>query len=356
MGRLSALAKMATVDSSMDVIDYIISLLPADTKKGYGSEWKVNCQSCMRIEHGARNDTKHRGGFRIDGSGFMYHCFNCGYSCRYDVGQFISKNCLDLFRDLGCSDLQLQQLKMLAFANLSDDDKENYMKNSEELKKHKYQNLPAYYMDIQETLNNPFHMKNERFLKCYNYLMNRNPLLLRWNHFYWSCQGDKAYIGIKNIKGDDEFGYILKGIEGNTSRYINSLPMGAIFNYDTIKDGRKFNIVVEGVFDAISLNCLGLLGNELSDAKLKNLKFISDNQKLIYVPDRDKAGLKAVEELHKQQFPIAISCPNFDVGIKDVADAVVHYGRPYTIKMILDSVIEDNWGYALLKAKMWCRS
>ena len=161
--------------------------------------------------------------------------------------------------------------------------------------------------------------------------------------------------GSKNIKGDDEYGYILKGIDGNSSRYINSLPMGAIFNYDTIREERKFNIVVEGVFDAISLNCLGLLGNELTDAKLKNLKIIGDSQKLIYVPDRDKAGFKAVQELYNQQFPIAISCPDFDVGIKDAADAVAHYGRPYTIKMILDSVIENNWGLALLKSKMWCK-
>lgn len=353
MGRLSSLAKMVNVGSSTDIIDYIISLLPADAKKGYGSEWTVNCQSCMRIEHGARNDTKHRGGFIINAAGFVYHCFNCDYACRYTVGQPIGKKCIDLFRDFGCSESQLRQLRLLAIANMTPENKDEYDKKQEEYKQHPFKNLPNYYLDINETINTR-RKTNPRFIKCFNYLNDRNPLLLRWSKFYWSPAGTRDCIGIKNLSGGNDYGYILRYIDGQEPRFINNLPIGAIFNFDTAKEDRKTNILVEGVFDAISLNCLGLLGNEVTDSKLTNLKTVIDHQKLIYLPDRDSAGFKAVESFYNKQFPISISCPKFEYGIKDASEAVKYYGRPYTIKMILDSVI-DNWDLAMVKAKLWCQ-
>ena len=53
-------------------------------------------------------------------------------------------------------------------------------------------------------------------------------------------------------------------------------------------------IVVEGIFDAIVLDSVAILGSEI--AHKQKLQINSLNREVIVVPDRDKAGTKLIDQ------------------------------------------------------------
>jgi DNA primase len=71
-------------------------------------------------------------------------------------------------------------------------------------------------------------------------------------------------------------------------------------------------------------------------------------RQIIYVPDRDKAGLQVCERALDLGYKISL--PEWDKNIKDVNDAVVKYGKFNTIQSIL-----QNTTTSLIKLEMYRR-
>lgn len=329
-----------------DIIEYIYSLLPADAKETSGGWITWNCQSCGRVEGTGVNDTRRRGGMKIDGTGFVYNCFNCKFKVGYHIGDYLSRNAKQLFIDLGCSHDQIMKLNMLAMKNLSGENKE---KVSEV--KRKYYKLPFYYNNILTTSKDL--QGTENFKESIEYLYKRNPNVFYWRDFYWTAQ-EKA-IAFKCFEHQQEVGYIKRYYGKNAKiKYENLIPSGHIFNFDLIDTNRKYQILTEGVFDAISLNCFGLLGNDITKEKLNYIKMISNRFKLIYLPDRDIAGFKVVKKLYDESVDVGFAFPeNWDKNIKDGFDAVYKYGRLKSIQDIIKSA-DFNKTSAMIKACNWC--
>ena len=71
---------------------------------------------------------------------------------------------------------------------------------------------------------------------------------------------------------------------------------------------------------------------------------------IIVVPDRDEAGKKMVEAALKYGWSVAF--PEWESGVKDVADAVAKYGHTFTMQSILKN-IESNSLKIKLVSKRW---
>jgi DNA primase len=92
-------------------------------------------------------------------------------------------------------------------------------------------------------------------------------------------------------------------------------------------------IVVEGIFDALSLNACALTHNTINPEQVELLAQL--NRRIIFVPDRDKTGLETCDRALELGYSVSI--PNWSAEVKDVNDAVCRYGRLPTLLSILQT-------------------
>jgi len=130
---------------------------------------------------------------------------------------------------------------------------------------------------------------------------------------------------------DELVGYTSRFLDDRHPKYLNEQQPGYIFGLDFQRPEWNIAIVVEGVFDAISIDGIAVLHNEISEVQAMQLKRVG--KEIIVVPDQDKAGLKLIDQALDNSFSVSI--PLWDQGIKDVNDAVIEYGKLGTLMYIM---------------------
>jgi hypothetical protein len=131
-------------------------------------------------------------------------------------------------------------------------------------------------------------------------------------------------------------------------KYYTDVQPGYVFNMDTQDWSRKFVIVTEGPFDAITISGVSILGSEVNDIQRELINGL--NRRVIVVPDRDAPGEKLINQA--TEFGWSVAFPEWDNKVTDVADAVLKYGRLFTIQSILKST-ESSKLKIDLKRKMY---
>ena len=58
-------------------------------------------------------------------------------------------------------------------------------------------------------------------------------------------------------------------------------------------------------------------------------------REVILVPDRDAAGQKLIDDA--LEYGWSVSFPEWETDVKDINDAVVRYGKLFTLKSIIDA-------------------
>ncbi len=111
---------------------------------------------------------------------------------------------------------------------------------------------------------------------------------------------------------------------------------------------RKFVIVTEGPFDAITISGVSILGSEINDIQRELIEGL--NRKIIVVPDRDQPGQKLIDQAI--EYGWGVSFPEWHDSVEDTADAVLKYGRLFTMQSILKNT-ETNKLKINLKRKMY---
>jgi len=131
-------------------------------------------------------------------------------------------------------------------------------------------------------------------------------------------------------------------------KYYTDVQPGYVFNMDTQDWSRKFVIVTEGPFDAITISGVSILGSEVNDIQRDLINGL--NRQVIVVPDRDAPGQKLINQAI--DFGWSVAFPEWERDVKDVADAVSRYGRLFVLQSILKST-ESNKLKIDLKRKMY---
>ena len=111
---------------------------------------------------------------------------------------------------------------------------------------------------------------------------------------------------------------------------------------------RKFVLVMEGPFDAITLGGVAILGSEINDTQRELIQGL--NRQVIVVPDRDRAGAKIIKSALENKW--SVSLPPWEDDVKDVADAVKKYGRLYVLTTILHYKVSGEIKINLIKKKL----
>jgi DNA primase len=114
--------------------------------------------------------------------------------------------------------------------------------------------------------------------------------------------------------------------------WLNDFQPGYVFGTDLQHANWQHVIVVEGIFDALSISGVALMHNTVSDAQARLIRTLG--REITVVPDQDKPGMELVERALELGW--AVSMPEWE-GCKDVNDAVIKYGRLATLLTIMQS-------------------
>jgi DNA primase len=110
-------------------------------------------------------------------------------------------------------------------------------------------------------------------------------------------------------------------------KYLSDQHPFFVFNVDEQDPKNKYVFVVEGQFDAYAVGGVGLLTNEISQQQAHIINQLG--KEVIVIPDQDKAGLMLIKQAIDYDWAVAF--PTWGDDVKDVADAVLKYGKLFVI-------------------------
>jgi len=316
----------------------ILSVIPGKHKHTSSGWVSFNAVCCQH--NGERADKRKRGGIKPDGENWSYHCFNCGYKASFKLGRTLSFKTRKLLAWMGVdqntiSALNLESLRHKDISQLAQD------RTQTKLTKVTFNKL-----ELPEELR----LIEESDQQYVDYLESRavDP-------------GDYPYMISPDQKGRQAerivipytydgviVGWSARYLDDRQPKFINEQQQGYVFGTDLQQDHWTQAIVVEGIFDALSLNCLAVLHNDIN---AKQAQVIASLRKdITVVPDQDEAGLKLVDRAVELGW--AVSMPEWHPGVKDVNDAVKRYGRLGTLITIMNSRETSKIKIELMRKKL----
>lgn len=301
----------------------ILQIVPGKKKLTQSGWHSFNAPCCHNRGH--KPDRRSRGGIRIDGENWSMHCFNCGFKCGFVLGKSISKNTKSLLKWCGIEEEQIQKYNL---ESLQHRDLLSLVTIQKQKKKIKFKDhiLPeSELLDI----NNIQHKVFIDYLKARKIKYTDYPFLVTPND-----KGRQSNrIIIPYTYENKIVGHTSRFLDNKTPKYINEQQPGYVFGIDFQKPEYDFVILVEGIFDALSLNCCALTHNMINQEQHELLSQL--NKKIIFVPDHDKTGLSTCNRALELGYKVSI--PNWEPDVKDVNDAVVKYGKLATLLSIIES-------------------
>ena len=128
-------------------------------------------------------------------------------------------------------------------------------------------------------------------------------------------------------------GWTARFLDNKQPKYINHSQPGYVFGTDLQHDNWQHVLVMEGIFDALSIGGLAVMHNTISDAQARLIRSLG--REVTVVPDQDTAGVELIDRAVELGW--AVSIPEWPEGCKDVNDAVIKLGRLGALLTIMAS-------------------
>jgi len=308
------------------VID-ILGYLPARRKQTASGWISVNAPCC--VHNGESADRRQRGGIKITDQGWSWHCFNCGFTASFILGR----------------NLSFKARKLLTWLNVPQEEIERI--NLESLR---HRSVQGILDDLQRTANVVQGIEFEdRELPEEFALIDAN-MPVHYQYLRDRCVPEDYPTGMIHGRPDDKFsrrqgviipftydgrivGHTRRFFDDHNPRYVHDLQPGYVFGTDLQRTDWQHVIVVEGVFDALSISGLAVLHADISDAQARLIRSLG--REVTVVPDQDAAGMKLVDRALELGW--AVSIPEWPESCKDVNDAVKLFGRLGTLLTIMQA-------------------
>ena len=309
------------------------SHLPSKRKKTPSGWTSFNAPCCHH--NGETQDTRTRGGIMYQADGTVqYHCFNCGFKANYTPGRYLNNRFRKLLTWLNVSSSEIGKLSMQAMRLAQE--------ITPETKTQQYQDINFKYQALPKDATVVTDQKD-----CVDYIASRGFTTQNFSFYYAPSMKTRIIVPIRYQ--NKNIGFVARGMHKEIKpKYYAQVQPGSLFNLDAQHWSRKFVILVEGVFDAIMLDCVAILGSEISTKQKQQIDAL--NRKVIIVPDRDRAGSKLIDQACDWGW--SVSMPPWHDGIKDVNNAVLKYGKVLTMQAILNHT-HDTKTKIKVKEKLW---
>ena len=318
----------------------LLALLPQGRKITTGGWESFNAVCCHH--RGEKADRRRRGGIKIDGEAWTYHCFNCSYKAGWSPGKLLSGNTKMLFKWLGLGDNDIGKLGIVALKYQESMPQESKALNFT-LKEIP---LPDNSLSIVDWLNTG--SDDPDLVAVVEYLLSRG-MEWEWYNWHWSsAPGYRDRLLIPFYQDGKIVGYTGRKVTEGKPKYLTDSQSGYVFNLDRQTRDRAYVIVVEGQFDAIAVDGVAIMTNEPNDTQVARINALG--REVICVPDRDRPGSKMLKHAIKNEW--SVSLPPWGDDLKDVADAVKKYGRLYVLATILHYRVSGEIKINLIKKKL----
>lgn len=307
----------------------ILSVISGKKKRTQGGWYSFNAPCCHNRGH--KIDKRMRGGIKYDGdTNWSYNCFNCNFKCGFVLGKQFSANTKQFLRWIGVDDNQIIKWNL---ESLQQKDFIEYVTS-------KKQKLSIYFKDVilpdAELLDdsNPKHKHFVDYIKSRKLSVTDYPFMVTPND---SGRNSNRIIVPYTYK-DKIVGYTSRYLDNRIPKYIKEQQPGYVFGYDLQQPNWEACIVVEGIFDALSIDALALTHDTISEEQANLIRKL--NRRVIVVPDMDKTGLTICDRALELGFQVSI--PDWGPGVKDVNDACCVYGKLPTVLSILQNATNSK--------------
>jgi hypothetical protein len=316
------------------IIDTVQTFLPPKRKHTPSGWISFNAVCC--------DDKRQRGGIILQGDTVSYHCFNCQFKASWQPGRLLTLKFKKFLKLLNVPDDQISKCSLEAL-------RQKETVDSVEVKSlvptiHT-KTLPLNSVLLRENLDDP---------ACHpvlEYLYSRGLNIDSYDWFWTPEEGFQNRLIIPFYYQQRIVGYTARLIRDGKPKYISEQSPGYVFNIDRQPWDRKFAVLCEGPLDAIGIDGMAMLGSEISPQQ--HLLISRLNKEIIVVPDKDHEGPRVVKQAI--EYGWSVSFPEWEPGIKDVADAVKHYGRLYTLYSIYQAKETNNVKIELLSRNWFKR-
>lgn len=316
----------------------ILTVVPGKKKLTQSGWYSFNAVCCHHRGH--RRDDRGRGGLLIEGDNWRYHCFNCHWSCSFELGKQIDEFTRSLLSWCGMDDITIGRFNL---ESLRQRDLIDIIQTKEKISKINFKEVPLPDAELIDPTNDQ-HKPFVDYLLTRGFKHDEYPFMISPNE----TGRNSNRIIIPYTYKNKIVGYTSRYLDNRTPKFIKEQQTGYVFGYDFQKPNYEVCLVVEGIFDALSLNACALTHDTISDEQAMLLKSL--RRKIIVVPDQDKTGLNICERALELGF--YVSMPNWADDVKDANDAVVKYGKLPTLLSILQNATNSKIKIEMQRRKL----
>ena len=295
----------------------VLSYLPGK-RKSTSSGWiSFNAPCC--VHNGESADRRQRGGIKATDQGWSYHCFNCGFTASFVLGRNLSFKARKL---LGWLNVDRNEIERINLESLRHRNIEGILNERQQVSQKlqgiefEDRDLPADTQPLNDT--------------AIQYLADRG---IHADYPFLYKTMPRPGIVIPFTHDNQVVGHTTRFLDDRTPKYIQDIQHGYVFGTDLQRDSWQHVLVMEGVFDALSIGGLAVLHAEINDAQVRLIRSL--DREVTVVPDQDEAGMRLVDRALELGW--AVSIPNWPTDVKDVNDAVRRYGQEATLLSIFEA-------------------
>lgn len=299
----------------------ILSYLPAKRKQTASGWVSVNAPCC--VHNGESADRRQRGGLKITEQGWSWHCFNCGFTASFVQGRTLSFKARKLLSWMNVPQEEIERINLESLRHRSVqgilDDRQRTA-NAVQNIQFEDRELPEGFIIVDE--NTPTHwqyLRDRCIPQDYPMGMNGGEPNAKWT--------PRPGIIIPFTYDGRVVGHTTRFLDDKNPRYVHDMQPGYVFGTDLQRANWQHVLVMEGVFDALSIGGLAVLHAEINDAQARLIRSLGRD--ITVVPDQDSAGMKLVDRALELGW--AVSMPAWPEHVKDANDAVEQYGRLATL-------------------------
>jgi len=288
-------------------------------------------------------DYKERAGFKFEDGKCVYHCWNCARANTYEeYSGRMSRGFREVLRAYNFDDTEISSAVNLPFFTKKPTEEKTIT-----LDKLTKINTATPTIELPPKT---FLLGHPQFIeyqeKLVAYLLDRKVNLDNY-YFYFSLeQKFLNRIIIPFMRQERLIYWQARSIDPNEKqRYINAPARreAILFNFDQLSAFSPAPLfITEGVFDAMMLDGVALMGSALNPAKEKLLS--ESSRRLVFVIDKDRTGRALAERVLERGWEITFS----PAGTEDLNHSVRRFGMSWTINELMKSIRQKGDAAQLL--------
>jgi len=305
----------------------ILAYLPAKRKPSPQGWLSFNAVCCTH--NGQSADRRGRGGIKVTEQGWSYHCFNCSYTASFVLGRTLSFKARRLLGWMGVPDneIDLLNLESLRHRNIHGilEDRQRVFNTLSAIEFKEFDDFPPCSEVITPEF--PLYWKYIRS-RC---VPEDFPMMtaIKTDGIHWV----RPFVLVPFTYNNQVVGWSARFLDNKQPKYINHSQPGYVFGTDLQHADWQHVLVMEGIFDALSIGGLAVMHNTISDAQARLIRSLG--REITVVPDQDRAGLELIDRAVELGW--AVSIPDWPQDVKDVNDAVVKFGKLATLLTIMQA-------------------